>query len=159
MSTAVNQSERQGGDWLSFEIGSQLYAVSLREVSEVIRESGLTPVPGAAADLLGIIHLRGRIVPVLDGRLRLGLPGLPVADPTCARIVMLSHAGHTVGLLVDSVGELLHADATEIQSPPAGRAIRADDPVSGVLSWRGGFVALLDAGRLCRLTRENDHVA
>jgi purine-binding chemotaxis protein CheW len=159
MSSVAIQSERQGGHWLSFEIGSQLYAASLGEVSEVIRESGLTPVPGAAADLQGIIHLRGRIVPVLDGRRRLGLPELPPADPTRARIVMLSHAGHSVGLWVDSVGELLHADAAEIQSPPLGRASRADDPVSGVLSWQGGFVALLDAGRLCRLTRENDHVA
>lgn len=145
--------------WLSFQIGTQLYAAPLIEVSEVIRAGELTPVPGAAADLLGIRHLRGRIVPVLDGRLRLGLPALPAADPAQVRIVMLSHGGHQIGLRVDEVGELLRTGDTEIAPPPPDRARRHDDPVSGVLNWQGGFVALLDVRRLCRLSGEHDDAA
>ncbi len=147
--------------WLSFQISNQLYAAPLIKVSEVIRQGELTPVPGAAADLLGIRHLRGRIVPVLDGRMRLGLPADPASDPARVRIVMLAHADQLIGLRVDAVGELLCADEAQIAPPPPGRASRSDDPVSGVLSWQGGFVALLDVGRLCRLMsmRESDHVA
>jgi len=151
-------SEHAGADrhWLSFHIGAQLYAARLADVSEVIRDEELTPVPGAAADLLGVRHLRGRIVPVMDGRRRLGLPAEPAADPLAVRIVMLAHAGHSLGLKVDAVGELIDRDGLEIAPPPPGRASRDDDPVSGVLPWRDGFVALLDARRLYRLEGDDD---
>lgn len=151
-------SDHAGADrhWLSFRIGAQLYAARLADVSEVIRDEELTPVPGAATDLLGVRHLRGRIVPVMDGRRRLGLPAQPAADPLTVRIVMLAHAGHSLGLKVDAVGELIDRDGLEIAPPPPGRASRDDDPVSGVLPWRDGFVALLDARRLYRLEGDDD---
>lgn len=158
MSALVPAFDKAGQHWLSFRIGTQLYAAPLADVSEVIRQGDITPVPGAAADLLGVRHLRGRIVPVLDGRRRLGIPSMPAADPVTVRIVMLTHAGQLVGLSVDAVGELFCSDGIEIAPPPSGRASRSDDPVIGVMSWQGGFVALLDAGRLCRLSGEADHV-
>jgi purine-binding chemotaxis protein CheW len=146
------------GHWLSFRIGTQLYAAPLEAVNEVIRDGDITPVPGAAADVLGVRHLRGRIVPVLDGQRRMGVASAPL-DPASVRIVMLAHAEHLVGLRVGAVGELLHSDGIEIEPPPPGRASRRDDPVTGVLSWQGGFVALLDVCRLCRLGGEAGHVA
>ena len=145
--------------WLSFRIGPQLYAAPLAEVSEVIRDGELTPVPGSAPDLLGVRPLRGRIVPVLDGRQRLGLSLLPAPEPAQVRLVMLLHGVHLVGLRVDAVGELLSSDGVDIALPPPGRVNRQDDPVSGVLPWQGGFVALLDVRRLCRLDQGNDGVA
>lgn len=136
--------------WLTFQLDGQAYAAPLAQVSEVIRMGEVTPVPGAAPDLLGIRHLRGRVVPVLDGRRRLGLAPRD-ADGDSVRVVMLTHASHWVGLRVDAVGELLLPGDTAIAPPPPGRAARADDPVTGVLPWKGGFVALLDVRRLCRL--------
>lgn len=137
--------------WLTFRMGAQLYAALLAEVNEVIRDSELTAVPGAAADMLGVRHLRGRIVPVMDGRRRLGLPAEPAPDPADVRIVMLARGGQVVGLKVDAVGELIDSTGLEVAPPPPGRVGREDDPVSGVLAWRAGFVALLDVRRLCRL--------
>ena len=58
------------GAWLGFSLKGQRYAVSLASVREVIRPGGITPVPGAPEDVLGIVNLRGQIVPVLDGRRR-----------------------------------------------------------------------------------------
>lgn len=153
--SAAAQADRQ---WLSFHIGTQLYAAPLGAVNEVIRDGDITPVPGAPADVLGVRHLRGRIVPVLDGCRRMGV-ARPLADPTRVRVVMLLHAGQRVGIRVDAIGELLCTDGSEIQPPPPGRASRSDDPVTGVLAWQGGFVALLDVGRLCRLRGEGAHVA
>jgi purine-binding chemotaxis protein CheW len=136
--------------WLTFQLDGQAYAAPLAQVSEVIRIGEVTPVPGAAPDLLGVRHLRGRVVPVLDGRRRLGLP--PRDDEAdSVRVVLLSHASHLVGLRVDAVGELLLPGTDAVAPPPPGRAVRADDPVTGVLPWKGGFVALLDVRRLCRL--------
>lgn len=144
--------------WLSFHMGSQLYAAPLFAVNEVIRDGEITPVPGSATDVLGVRHLRGHIVPVLDGCRRMGVAQAAV-DPADVRIVMLAHAGHLVGLRVDAVGELLCTDGIEIEPPPPGRASRRDDPVTGVFSWQGGFVALLDVRRLCRSGGEDTHVA
>lgn len=158
MNTPVSVFAPAGQHWLSFQVGGQLYAAPLTAVNEVIREGDITPVPGSAADVLGVRHLRGRIVPVLDGRRRMGVPQAPT-DPARVRIVMLAHAGQLVGLRVDAVGELLCTDGIGIEPPPPGRASRTDDPVTGVLSWQGGFVALLDVCRLCRLSGEAGHVA
>ena len=144
-------SNQKAPHWLTFQLDGQAYAAPLAQVSEVIRVGEVTPVPGAAADLLGVRHLRGRVVPVLDGRRRRGLPSLDADDGESVRVVMLTYAGHWVGLRVDAVGELLLPGEAAIAPPPPGRAVRADDPVTGVLPWIGGFVALRDVRRLCRL--------
>lgn len=149
MSPVSNLSAIAREPWLSFQLDGQHYAVLLSRVSEVIRDSAPTPVPGAADDLLGICHLRGAIVPVMDGRRRLGLGGA-ASDPAAARIVVCSHDSHRVGIRVDAVGELLQPNADAIQPPPV-RSGRVDDPVHAVMGWHGGFVALLDVPKLCRL--------
>lgn len=145
--------------WLSFSLGAQVYAAPLAAVSEVIRPGEITRVPGAAEDLLGVRHLRGRIVAVMDGRRRLALTEVPAADPAQARVIMLNCAGQLVGLRVDAVGELLSTAPADIAPPPPGRVRRVDDPVRGVLPWQGGFVALLDVRRLCRMDQGSADVA
>lgn len=150
--SATQSSDR----WLSFRLDGQLYAAPLSQISEVIRDGELTPVPGSASDLLGIRHLRGRIVPVLDGRRRLGLPKADDGDESQVRLVMMSHGPHLVGLRVDAIGDLVTPGATEIAPPPPGGTARQDDPVHGVLPWQGSFVALLDVRRLCRLPLESE---
>lgn len=141
--------------WLSFRVGGQWYGAPLAQVSEVIRDGELTPVPGSASDLLGIRHLRGRIVPVLDGRRRLSLPEGEL-DPFQSRVVMISHGAHLVGVRVDAIGDLVEGATSDIAPPLPGGAVREDDPVHGVLPWQGGFIALLDVRRLCRLPLESE---
>jgi purine-binding chemotaxis protein CheW len=145
--------------WLAFQLDGQHYAAPLSHVSEVIRDRTPTPVPGAADDLLGICQLRGSIVPVMDGRRRLGLRSTIDRDQDAVRIVVFAHAGHRVGFRVDAVGELLRPQIDAIGPPPPGRLGGADDPVQAVLAWQGGFVALLDIVRLCRLAPELQRVA
>lgn len=139
------------GMWLGFSLKGQRYAVSLASVREVIRPGDITPVPGAPHDVLGVVNLRGQIVPVLDGRRRFGLDGqVDDADLDQQRVIVFDDAGSVVGMRIDVIGEMLQFDADEVAPPPPGRAERRDDPVSGVISRSDGFVALVDVGRLCR---------
>lgn len=145
--------------WLSFQLDGQFYAAPLSHVSEVIREPQATPVPGAAPDLLGVCQLRGRVLPLMDGRRRLGLHPHAAPDAAAVRVVVFALEGHRVGLRVDAVGELLQPDPRAVEPPPPGRATRQDDPVQAVTPWQGGFIALLDVARLCRLGQELPRVA
>ena len=158
MISSAASSVHASRHWLSFHIGTQRYAAPLVDVSEVIRDGDVTPVPGAAHDVLGVRHLRGRIIPVLDGCRRLGVPPSMV-DPAQARVILLAHAGQLVGLRVDAVGELMCTDGVQFEPPPPGAVSRRDDPVTGVVAWQDGFVAMLDVCRLCRLSGEDAHVA
>lgn len=139
------------GPWLGFSLKGQQYAVSLTAVREVIRPGDITPVPGSPSDVLGIVNLRGQIVPVLDGRRRFGLDGEAAADELDAqRVIVFDDAGTIVGLRIDVIGDMLQFDPAAIALPPPGRAARRDDPVSGVITRDDGFIALVDVGRLCR---------
>lgn len=158
MSSVPNIEKIAREPWLSFQLDGQHYAVLLSQVSEVIRDCVPTPVPGAALDLLGICHLRGNIVPVMDGRMRLGFHHAKACDPASVRIVVFAHEAHRVGLRVDAIGDLLQPKVEAIEPPPA-RSGRVDDPVQAVMGWQGGFVALLDVVRLCRLNPELKDVA
>ena len=139
------------GAWLGFSLKGQRYAVSLASVREVIRPGGITPVPGAPEDVLGIVNLRGQIVPVLDGRRRFGLDVANEADDEEARrVIVFDEGGTVVGMRVDVIGEMLTFDPDDVAPPPPGRAERRDDPVSGVVTRDDGFIALVDVQKLCR---------
>ncbi|MBB3225570.1 purine-binding chemotaxis protein CheW [Luteibacter sp. Sphag1AF] len=140
------------GAWLGFILKEQRYAVLLSSVREVIRCGDVTPVPGAPRDVLGILNLRGQIVPVLDGRRRFGLDGsVEPALEDGQRVMVFDDEGSIVGMRIDAIGDMLDLDAGEVAPPPPGRASRRDDPVSGVVTRHDGFIALVDVQRLCRV--------
>jgi len=125
--------------------------VSLGSVREVIRPGDITPVPGAPEDVLGIVNLRGQIVPVLDGRRRFGLDGgVDEGGEESRRVIVFDDNGSVVGMRIDVIGDMLTFDADDVAPPPPGRAERRDDPVSGVLTRDDGFIALVDVQKLCR---------
>lgn len=135
--------------WLGFELAGQHYGVSLADVREILRHEPPTQVPGAPADVLGIISLRGSIVTILDGCTRLGLH-TPAAGPD-QRLLIFHDDAETIGMRIDALQEVLDLDTRELMPPPPGRATRADDPVLGTLYRDGGFIALLDTRKLCRV--------
>lgn len=135
--------------WISFTLAGQQYAAPVERVQEVIRPRDIAPVPGAPAVLLGLMNLRGRLLPVIDGRLRLALKGDAQGDPGNERVLVLDTGGEPAGLLVGSVGDLIRIDEDQVAPVPVGRAARQHDPVRGVVQRALGFTALLDVDRLC----------
>lgn len=148
----MTQPQHDGrGAWLGFSLKGQRYAVSLASVREVIRPGDITPVPGAPDDVLGIVNLRGQIVPVLDGRRRFGLDGgMEEGAEDARRVIVFDDSGSVVGMRIDVIGDMLTFESDDVAPPPPGRAERRDDPVSGVITRDDGFIALVDVQKLCR---------
>src|SRR5262245_27747429 len=102
---------------ITFTLGAELYAVPLAEAREVARVGGITPVPSLPPALLGAMNLRGEILAVADLRPLLGLePGR--VTPT-SRLVIVTHGGEPIGLLVDGIGDVFDVPVGQRASAPS----------------------------------------
>jgi len=102
--------------WVTFRLGGETYGVNVMQVQEVLRYTDVAGVPGAPSYVLGIINLRGNVVTVMDTRKRFSLDQGEITDAT--RIVIVETGEHTVGILVDSVAEVVYLKQSEIENPP-----------------------------------------
>lgn len=109
--------DTQQSRYLAFTVGSETYGIEIGNVKEIIGLQPITPLPEAPGHVKGIINLRGRIIPVVSSRLRFGMPEADYTDRTC--IVVIQSAGADVGLVVDSVSEVLPINEENIVPPPA----------------------------------------
>ncbi len=102
--------------WVTFKLAGETYGVNVMQVQEVLRYSDIAPVPGAPSYVMGIINLRGNVVTVIDTRHRFGLMDGEVTDNT--RIVIIEAESHVVGIMVDSVAEVVYLKQSEIETAP-----------------------------------------
>ena len=104
--------------WVTFKLENEVYGINVMQVQEVLRYSEIAPVPGAPVYVLGIINLRGNVVTVIDTRARFGLAPREVTDNT--RVVVIESEKQVIGILVDSVAEVVYLKASEIDDAPNG---------------------------------------
>ncbi len=109
--------EDLSGRYLLFYINDVVYGVTLSDVLEIINIQSITYIPNTAQYVKGIVNLRGKIVPVIDARLKLGLPEREYDDKTC--IIILEIGDARIGLIVDSVSEVVAVDTADLSTPPA----------------------------------------
>jgi purine-binding chemotaxis protein CheW len=113
--------------WVTFRLDDETYGISVMQVQEVLRMTVL----GAPDYVLGIINLRGSVVTVIDTRKRFGLPPKEPDDST--RIVIIETEKHIVGVLADSVAEVVNLRASEIETAPSVGNEDSSKYVQGVL--------------------------
>lgn len=113
---AQGEDDELKGRSLLFHIGDTLYGITLRMVIEIIKVQSITRLPGVPAYMKGIINLRGKVVPVIDVRLKFGMEERPYDDKTC--IVVADLHGMQVGIIVDSVSEVVRMDPSQVADPP-----------------------------------------
>ncbi len=130
---------------VSFDIGPEEYAVDILEVQEIIRMVEITPVPKAPYFVEGVINLRGKVIPIIDLRLRFGLSAAERTKET--RIVVVDVSRVILGLVVDSVSEVLRVPSHLIESPPNGKQGGAEFH-KGVGRIEGRLLIMLDLNRL-----------
>ena len=107
------RAEERYCSWLRFEVSGQNFAVEVLKVQEVMRVPEILALRGTAPWMLGMMNLRGQIVPVTDLALRLGLP--PRERGAAARVVVLEHRGEAMGLLVDAVADVHPISAAVVE--------------------------------------------
>lgn len=132
--------------WVTFRLGDETYGINVMQVQEVLRMTEIAPVPGAPHYVLGIINLRGNVVTVLDTRARFGLEARETDDAT--RIVIIETDGHIVGILVDSVAEVVNLRGSEIETAPNVGNSESSRYIQGVYSRDGGILILVDVNKL-----------
>ncbi|TQV65384.1 MAG: chemotaxis protein CheW [Halothiobacillaceae bacterium] len=137
--------------WVTFQLAGENYAVNVLNVHEVLKNAELTPVPGAPASVIGIINLRGNVVTVMDGRQRFSLPSMPMSD--ASRILILEVGQQVLGLLVDSVAEVIELPADEVEASPAVNSDDSSVHIHGVISRPGGLVILLNLDNLTQTVK------
>ncbi|ETX10878.1 chemotaxis protein CheW [Marinomonas ushuaiensis DSM 15871] len=145
LKTASN-SEDPMLQWVTFRLENEIYGVNVMQVKEVLRYSEIAPVPGAPAYVLGIIHLRGTVVTVLDTCQRFGLPSGQISD--ASRIMILEVEGYVIGLLVDAVSEVVYLRQSEIEVTPNVGNDESSKFIQGVCHKNDILLILVDLDKL-----------
>ncbi|WP_348686286.1 chemotaxis protein CheW, partial [Rheinheimera aquimaris] len=102
--------------WVTFKLQEETYGINVMQVQEVLRYTEIAPVPGSPDYVLGIINLRGNVVTVIDTRSRFGLEPAEVTENS--RIVIIEAEKQVIGILVDSVAEVVYLKSSEIDTAP-----------------------------------------
>ena len=127
---------------ISVRVGGQLFALDIMVVREIRGWSASTPLPRAPAFVLGMINLRGAVLPVLDLALRLGLPA---SRPDASSVVVVAElGGRAVGLLVSAVCDIITVAPDRVQPAPDLGEHGANELVQGVITLDAEIVTLLD---------------
>lgn len=113
------QEDTQKGKYLTFSLGNEYYAIEIKYVTEIIGMQPISEVPELPEYVKGIINLRGKIIPVMDVRLRFKKPAVSYNDRTCVIVIDISQI--SIGLIVDLVSEVMTIPDTDIVPPPEVR--------------------------------------
>ncbi|KKD01142.1 MULTISPECIES: chemotaxis protein CheW [Photobacterium] len=132
--------------WVTFQLEEETYGINVMQVREVLRYTEIAPVPGAPDYVLGIINLRGNVVTVIDTRARFGLMSGEISDNT--RIVIIEAEKQVIGILVDSVAEVVYLRSSEIDSTPSVGTDESAKFIQGVSNRDNQLLILVDLNKL-----------
>ena len=109
----------RAGKYLTFHLAEEEYAIQVLRVREIVKIQHITSVPETPPDVRGVINLRGKVIPVIDLRLKFGMPEAEYGQRTCIIVVELAGGAHgPMGIIVDEVSEVLNLIDNDIQDTP-----------------------------------------
>jgi len=141
-----NTNDDEVLQWVTFKLDNETYGINVMLVQEVLRYSEIAPVPGAPLYVLGIINLRGNVVTVIDTRSRFGLESSEITDST--RVVIIESESQVIGILVDSVAEVVYLRASDIDDAPNVGNDESAKFIQGVSNREGELLILVDLNKL-----------
>ncbi len=151
-SIAAELGKRLAGKYMTFQLAKEEYGLEILKVREIIGLMEITRVPRTREFIRGVINLRGKVIPVVDLRLKFAMPAIEATEQTVIIVVQYSLEGGrplTMGILVDQVLEVLSIDGTHIEPPPSlGSASLDSEFILGVGKHEKRIVFLLDIAKV-----------
>lgn len=139
--------EKQSVGYLSFFIGNEVFGINLNNVTEIIGVQPITHLPEVPHYIKGIINLRGKVIPVIDMRLKFNKEPIPYNDRTC--VIVIEVEDLTVGLIVDSVSEVLSVEEGQIVPPPEHSSMgNKNQYIFGIGVMENQVILMLDCDKL-----------
>lgn len=138
--------DTQQGKYLTFELGKEAFGMEIRFVTEIIGIQPVTFVPEVPDYVKGIINLRGKVIPVIDMRLKFKKEEIDYTDRTC--IIVIDIEEISIGLIVDSVAEVLNIGDDNIVPPPSYKTGFQNRYIKGIGKVGESVVLLLDCKKL-----------
>lgn len=132
--------------YLTFHLGEQAFGLDIASITEIVGIQTIVKIPESAEYIKGIINLRGRIIPVVDARVKMHMSPAPYGERTC--IIIVGVDGSSAGLIVDSVAEVATIDATDIVPPPQGCTGASNPYIHSIGKFGGEILLLLDCARI-----------
>lgn len=144
------QSQRQADvgtiQVVSFRLANEEYGIEITKVQEIILVGEITRVPQTSPHIKGLINLRSTVIPIVDLRLRFGMPEEAATDET--RIMVMNVGGKTTGIIVDAVSEVLRISTEQLAPPPPTVSGLGRDYLTGLAKLEKRLLILLDVDRL-----------
>ena len=152
MDQGIKVMADQDGKYLTFTLASEDYGIGILKIKEIIGMMPITTVPQTPEFVKGVINLRGKVIPVMDLRLRFGMEAIDYTERTCIIVVEITGQSGTVmiGIVVDSVSEVLNIKGEEIEDTPTFGTKLDTDYIFGMAKMEGGVKILLDIDRVLR---------
>ena len=146
MDQAVKVMADREGKYLTFSMAEEEYGIGILKIKEIIGMMPITTVPKTPEFVKGVINLRGKVIPVVDLRLRFGMEAIDYTERTCIIVVEIEGVSGTVmiGIVVDAVSEVLNINGDEIEDTPTFGAKLDINYILGMAKMEGGVKILLD---------------
>ncbi len=150
MDQAVKVLSNKDGKYLTFTLDAEEYGIGILKVKEIIGMMPVTSVPQTPEFVKGVINLRGKVIPVIDLRLKFGMESINYTDRTCIIVVEIAGSAGAVmiGIVVDSVSEVLNIKGEDIEETPAFGTKLDTDYILGMAKMEGGVKILLEIDRV-----------
>ncbi len=150
MNQAVQAITIKTGKYLTFMLEEETYGIGILKVKEIIGMMPITSVPRTPEFVKGVINLRGKVIPVIDLRLKFTMDSISYTDRTCIIVVEIDADSGTVliGIVVDAVSEVLNIKEEEIEETPAFGAKLDTGYILGMAKMEGGVKILLDIDKV-----------
>lgn len=146
--------EMQGSKFLTFLLGEEIYGLPIKKVKEIIGMMEITHIPKTQGYIKGVINLRGKIIPIVDLRLRFGMAEKAYTERTCIIVIEVDahESQRLVGIVVDAVSEVATIQKSDIEPPPQFDAQIEGDFLTGLGKTKDKVIMILEIGKI--LNRE-----
>jgi purine-binding chemotaxis protein CheW len=150
MEESITIMEEKEGKYLTFSLAEEEYGIGILKIKEIIGMMAITTVPQTPTFVKGVINLRGKVIPVIDLRLRFGIESIDYTERTCIIVVEIDGGSGTVqiGIVVDAVSEVLNIPGKDIEDTPTFGTKLDTHYMLGMAKMEGGVKILIDIDRV-----------